>query len=93
MFGLLGPNGAGKTTTVKILTTLSRRRRARPGSPATTSRATRRGPPGDRRRRPAAGVDPTATGRENLVLQGRLFGLGGRDTRRGSTTLPASSSA
>ena len=37
VFGFLGPNGAGKTTTINMLCTLPSRRRARPGSPATTS--------------------------------------------------------
>ena len=83
VFGLLGPNGAGKSTTVKILTTLARpdagtasggrdRRRPRPG----------RGSPHDRR--PSASgsaVDPEATGRENLVLEARIHGLGGAAMR------------
>jgi ABC-2 type transport system ATP-binding protein len=79
VFALLGPNGAGKTTTVRILTTLSQ----------PTSGVARVGG-FDVVREPAqvrkaigvvsqhSGVDPTATGRENLVLQGRFFGLGGR---------------
>jgi ABC-2 type transport system ATP-binding protein len=79
VFALLGPNGAGKTTTVKILTTLSK----------PTSGAARidgvdvAANPGAVRRTigvvaQRAGVDPIATGRENLHLQGRFFGLGGR---------------
>jgi ABC-2 type transport system ATP-binding protein len=78
IFALLGPNGAGKTTTVRILTTLSR---------PTSGTASVAG--WDVVREPArvrsaigvvaqrAGADPTATGRENLELQGRFFGLGG----------------
>ena len=76
VFALLGPNGAGKSTTVRILTTLS----------APTAGAARvagfdvvRQPREVRRRigavAQASGVDPTATGRENLTLQGRLFRL------------------
>ena len=78
VFGLLGPNGAGKSTTVKILTTL-----ARPDSGTATvaGHDVLRHP--DRVRRAIgvvaqnSGADPTATGRENLQLQGRLYGLRG----------------
>ncbi|TLS45544.1 ATP-binding cassette domain-containing protein [Streptomyces montanus] len=78
VFGLLGPNGAGKSTTVKILTTL-----ARPDSGTATvaGHDVLRHP--DRVRRAIgvvaqkSGADPAATGRENLQLQGRLYGLRG----------------
>jgi ABC-2 type transport system ATP-binding protein len=78
VFGLLGPNGAGKSTTVKILTTL-----ARPdsGSASVAGHDALRHP--DRVRRAIgvvaqkSGADPVATGRENLLLQGRLYGLRG----------------
>ncbi|AVH59735.1 MULTISPECIES: ATP-binding cassette domain-containing protein [Streptomyces] len=78
VFGLLGPNGAGKSTTVKILTTL-----ARPDSGTATvaGHDVLRHP--DRVRRAigvvaqSSGADPMATGRENLQLQGRLYGLKG----------------
>jgi ABC-2 type transport system ATP-binding protein len=78
VFGLLGPNGAGKSTTVKILTTL-----ARPDSGTATvaGHDVLRHP--DRVRRAigvvaqGSGADPVATGRENLQLQGRLYGLKG----------------
>ncbi|PBC64864.1 ABC transporter [Streptomyces sp. Tue6028] len=78
VLGLLGPNGAGKSTTVKILTTL-----ARPdsGSATVAGHDVRRHP--DRVRRAIgvvaqnSGADPVATGRENLRLQGRLYGLKG----------------
>ncbi|MET9363591.1 ATP-binding cassette domain-containing protein [Streptomyces sp. NPDC006632] len=78
VFGLLGPNGAGKSTTVKILTTL-----ARPDSGTATvaGHDVLRHP--DRVRRAIgvvaqkSGADPVATGRENLQLQGRLYGLTG----------------
>jgi ABC-2 type transport system ATP-binding protein len=79
VFALLGPNGAGKTTTVKVLTTLSK---ASSGS-ATVAGFDVSREPGKVRGAigvvaQKGGVDPTATGRENLVLQGRFFGLGGR---------------
>jgi ABC-2 type transport system ATP-binding protein len=83
VFGLLGPNGAGKSTTVKILSTLSK-----PDS----GRATVAGFDVDRQaddvRRSIGyvsqkpGFDPVATGRENLILQGRIYGLSGRAARR-----------
>ena len=76
VFGFLGPNGAGKTTTLRILTTL-----IVPDS----GRAVVAGydvlkDPGEVRRRigyvsQAGGSDRPATGRENLVLQGRLYGM------------------
>jgi ABC-2 type transport system ATP-binding protein len=80
VFGLLGPNGAGKSTTVKILTTLSR-----PDSgSATVAAHDVLGHPA--KVRDAIGVvsqkssaDIQATGRENLRLQGQVFGLGGSD--------------
>ncbi|MET7512490.1 ATP-binding cassette domain-containing protein [Streptomyces sp. NPDC005480] len=83
VFGLLGPNGAGKSTTVKILTTL-----ARPDSGTATvaGHDVLRHP--DRVRRAIgvvaqkSGADPVATGRENLQLQGRLYGLRGADLNR-----------
>jgi ABC-2 type transport system ATP-binding protein len=78
VFGLLGPNGAGKSTTVKILTTL-----ARPdsGTARVAGHDVLRHP--DRVRRAIgvvaqrSGADPIATGRENLVLQGRFYGMRG----------------
>jgi ABC-2 type transport system ATP-binding protein len=79
VFALLGPNGAGKTTTVKILTTLSKptsgTARIDGIDVATNPGAVRRSIGVVAQR---AGVDPIATGRENLHLQGRFFGLGGR---------------
>src|ERR687891_2418357 len=84
IFGLLGPNGAGKSTTVKILTTLSR---PDAGAARVAGRDVLRDPGGVRG---AVGVvaqkhacDGEATGRENLLLQGRLYGLrGGELTSR-----------
>ncbi|MCX4879620.1 ATP-binding cassette domain-containing protein [Streptomyces sp. NBC_00847] len=78
VFGLLGPNGAGKSTTVKILTTL-----ARPdsGSATVAGHDVLRHPARVRRAigvvAQSSGADPVATGRENLQLQGRLYGLKG----------------
>ena len=78
IFGLLGPNGAGKSTTVKVLTSL-----ARPDSgTARVQGIDVLARPGQVRQvigvvAQRSGADPTATGRENLMLQGRLYGLRG----------------
>jgi ABC-2 type transport system ATP-binding protein len=83
VFALLGPNGAGKTTAVKILTTLTR---ADAGKAIVAGIDVAAHP--DRVRRTigavsqAAGVDIRATGRENLRLQGQLYGLRGRELER-----------
>ncbi|WP_427887159.1 ATP-binding cassette domain-containing protein [Kribbella sp. GL6] len=76
VLGLLGPNGAGKSTTVKILTTLSR---ADSGSARVAGYDVSREQ--DKVRHAIGYVpqksssDPMATGLENLVLSGRIFGL------------------
>ena len=82
IYGLLGPNGAGKSTTVKILTSL-----ARPDSgEARVEGVDVLARPGRVRHMigvvaQRSGADPTATGRENLILQGRLYGLRGPAVR------------
>ena len=82
IFGLLGPNGAGKTTAVKILTSL-----ARPDEgTATVEGIDVLASPGRVRHvigvvAQRSGADPTATGRENLVLQGHLYGLRSGEAR------------
>jgi len=82
IYGLLGPNGAGKSTTVKILTSL-----ARPDSgQARVEGVDVLARPGQVRHMigvvaQRSGADPTATGRENLILQGRLYGLRGATVR------------
>jgi len=82
IYGLLGPNGAGKSTTVKILTSL-----ARPDSgEARVEGIDVLARPGQVRHligvvAQRSGADPTATGRENLILQGRLYGLRGATVR------------
>jgi ABC-2 type transport system ATP-binding protein len=83
VFGLLGPNGAGKSTTVKILTTLTRPDSGQASvagvdvlaSPERVRWAI--GLVGQR-----SGVDLEATGRENLTLQGQVYGLRGAGLRR-----------
>ncbi len=75
IFGLLGPNGAGKTTTLRMLTTLL------PIDSGTANVAgfdVARQPRRVRERigyvSQLGGADELATGRENLILQGRLYG-------------------
>jgi ABC-2 type transport system ATP-binding protein len=80
VFGLLGPNGAGKSTTVKILTTLSRANEgeARVGGHDVVEEPERvRHLIGVVAQK--SGLDPEATGRENISLQGQIYGLHGRE--------------
>jgi ABC-2 type transport system ATP-binding protein len=78
IFGLLGPNGAGKSTTVKILTTLSRPDSGEAwvaGLDVLRDAGRVRSSIGVVGQKP--GLDPEATGRENLELQAELYGLRG----------------
>jgi oleandomycin transport system ATP-binding protein len=83
VLGVLGPNGAGKTTAVRILATLLQ---ADAGTAFVAGRDVAAEPG---RVREAIGltgqyaaVDELLTGRQNLVLIGRLLDLGGRAARR-----------
>ncbi len=77
VYGLLGPNGAGKTTLIRILTTLL---------PPTSGSATVAGHQIGRSDKEVrshiglagqfAAVDGHLSGRENLVMVGRLYNLG-----------------
>jgi ABC-2 type transport system ATP-binding protein len=88
IFGLLGPNGAGKTTAVKILTTLAR---ADSGTATVAGIDVVADP--DRVRRAigvvaqGSGVDVQATGRENLRLQGQVYGMRGHALERRAAEL------
>jgi len=88
VFGLLGPNGAGKSTTVRILVTLTR---PDGGTATVAGHDVVREPAAVRRAigyvPQASGVDREATGRENLVLQGRLQGMRTSDTDRRASEL------
>jgi ABC-2 type transport system ATP-binding protein len=76
IFGFLGPNGAGKTTTLRMLATLL----APTAGSATVAGADLRRQPQRVRERigyvPQGGsTDPAETGRGELVIQGRLYGM------------------
>lgn len=82
VFALLGPNGAGKTTTVRILTTLVRPDSGRayvagldvlrePGRARSVIGAVSQ----------HSGAVGQLTGQENLVLQGKVHGMRGKNLR------------
>src|SRR5207247_6624013 len=83
IFALAGPNGAGKSTTVKKLTTLSR---SDIGEAQVAGIDVLRYPDRVRQRigvvGQKTGATPEATGRENLVMQGEIYGLTGRPLRQ-----------
>jgi len=79
-FGFLGPNGAGKSTTIKILTTLLRK------TSGTVSVAGYDLESDPKEIRKVIGVqsqetslDPELTGRENMILQGHLEQMRGKE--------------
>jgi ABC-2 type transport system ATP-binding protein len=75
IFGFLGPNGAGKTTTLRMLTTLLT---IDEGSARVAGLDVATAPAKVRQEigyvSQLGGADNLATGRENLMLQGRLYG-------------------
>jgi ABC-2 type transport system ATP-binding protein len=88
VFALLAPNGAGKTTTVRILTTLSRPDGGRamvagidvlrrPGRVRSVIGAV-----GQR-----SGAVSQLTGRENLIMQGKIYQMRGTDLRQRAAEL------
>jgi ABC-2 type transport system ATP-binding protein len=91
VYGVLGPNGAGKTTTIRMLATLLRPDAGSArvlghdvvvDADAVRSRVSLTGQ--------FASVDEELTGRENLVLLGRLLGFGrGAGEERASELLDA----
>jgi ABC-2 type transport system ATP-binding protein len=82
VFGLLGPNGAGKSTTVRTLATLTQ---PDSGRALVMGEDVMKHP--NRVRHTIgyvaqdSGVDWEATGRENLLLQGRIHGMSGATLR------------
>jgi ABC-2 type transport system ATP-binding protein len=76
IFGFLGPNGAGKTTTLRMLTTLI----TPSAGEATVAGADLLKEPNLIRERigyvaQGGGSDPQESGRRELVIQGRLYGM------------------
>jgi ABC-2 type transport system ATP-binding protein len=88
VFGLLGPNGAGKSTTVRSLVTLTT---PDSGSASVAGHDVLREQNAVRRVigyvPQDSGVDELGTGRENLMLQGRVQGMKGKDLRERTDTL------
>jgi len=88
VYGLLGPNGAGKTTTIRVLATLLK---PDAGSATVAGLDVVREPDAVRRKVGLTGqyasVDEDLTGIENLVLVGRLLGLGWSAARRRAADL------
>jgi ABC-2 type transport system ATP-binding protein len=76
IFGFLGPNGAGKTTTLRMLATLLP---IDSGEAVVAGYDVRRQPSRVRQRigyvSQLGGSDNLATGREDLLLQGKLYGM------------------
>jgi len=88
VYGLLGPNGAGKTTTIRMLTTLLRPDGGTArvlGHDVVEEAALVRAKVSLTGQ--FASVDEDLTGRENLILLGRLLGFSWRDARRRATEL------
>lgn len=83
VFGLLGPNGAGKTTTVRILTTLLQ---PDSGSARVAGFDVATQPTEVRRRIGLVGqyasVDEILSGRQNLMMIGRLHGMSSAEAKK-----------
>jgi daunorubicin resistance ABC transporter ATP-binding subunit len=88
IYGLLGPNGAGKTTLIRILATLLR---PDSGTVRVAGHDAIRDPAKVRERIGLAGqfaaVDDHLTGRENIAMIGRLYGLTRREAARRATEI------
>ena len=90
IFGFLGPNGAGKTTTLRMLATLI----TPTSGEATVAGVDLLRNPGQVRERigyvaQGGGSDPLMTGRGELVIQGRLFGMSRKQAESRATEVLA----
>jgi ABC-2 type transport system ATP-binding protein len=88
VFGFLGPNGAGKTTTLRMLATLL----TPSGGEATIAGFDLRKQPQHVREEigyvgQRGGSDPAVTGRDELVFQGRLYGMAKRAAQQRAAEL------
>lgn len=83
IYGFLGPNGAGKTTTLRILTTLLPFEK---GDVFVAGHCVKKHPHRVRQSigyvSQKGGAEKRATGRENLLLQGSLYGLSQRESQK-----------
>lgn len=88
IFGFLGPNGAGKTTTMRMLTTLMK---PSCGSASIVGNDLAKHPGRIRQKigyvSQKGGCYELATGFENLMLQGRLYGLSKQASRENTEKL------
>jgi ABC-2 type transport system ATP-binding protein len=88
VYGLLGPNGAGKTTTIRMLATLIR---PDAGTARVLGHDIVREPAAVRAKVSLTGqfasVDEDLTGKENLILIGRLLGLSWANARARASEL------
>lgn len=88
IFGFLGPNGAGKTTTLRMLTTLLP---IDDGEAFVAGFDLKKQPHEVRRRigyvSQLGGADLNATGKENLLLEGQLYGMSREETNQRSEEL------
>jgi ABC-2 type transport system ATP-binding protein len=80
VFGFLGPNGAGKSTTIKILTTLLHKTA---GTATVAGLDIEKQAPEIRKiigvQSQDTSVDPELTGRENMILEGHLQQMRGKE--------------
>ena len=90
IFGFLGPNGAGKTTMLRILTTLLPFEK---GSVFVAGHRVKSHAYKVRQKigyvSQKGGAEKRATGRENLILQGRLYGLSQKESEKQAYHLEA----
>jgi ABC-2 type transport system ATP-binding protein len=88
VFGFLGPNGAGKTTTLRMLSTLLP---IDSGEAMVAGYDVRKDPEKVRQHigyvSQLGGADRLASGIEDLVLQGRLYGMGRAEAARRAAEL------